>query len=152
MIKSSYFKIIGVIEIVTVFAGLIYFINLINEMGKIQKPTGFDLLICVAVIVFLVFFAPSFGLALWTLGELIKHKQTNEKELHELKKELNNIKDNIQRRAICSANNQITHSNTNQVTHSNTNQVTHKWRCDGCGTMISDYICPVCGKDYGKKN
>lgn len=25
--------------------------------------------------------------------------------------------------------------------------VAHRWRCDGCGTMISEGICPICGKE-----
>lgn len=140
--KSKYFKIVGVIEIVIVFTGLLYFII---SMAKMAEPTFLDLLITGVI----AFFAPAFGLALYTLGNLI---ETNEKELYELKKELNKIKDNIQQKVIRSANNQITHSNTNQVTDSNTNQVTHLWRCEECGTMISDYICPVCGKNYKKNN
>lgn len=25
----------------------------------------------------------------------------------------------------------------------------HRWRCDGCGNMIDNEICPFCGKMYG---
>lgn len=24
----------------------------------------------------------------------------------------------------------------------------HKWKCSGCGNMISDDVCPYCGKEY----
>lgn len=30
---------------------------------------------------------------------------------------------------------------------SQTTQSQHKWRCNGCGNMISEEICPVCNKE-----
>lgn len=38
-------------------------------------------------------------------------------------------------------------SNKTTSTPQNTTTAKHQWRCDGCGNMISDNICPVCGKE-----
>lgn len=35
----------------------------------------------------------------------------------------------------------------NQQTHITNNSTNHKWRCSGCGNMISTEFCPHCGKN-----
>ena len=42
-----------------------------------------------------------------------------------------------------------TYSNQANTTSVPTNTATqkHQWRCDNCGNMISDNICPICGKE-----
>ena len=38
-------------------------------------------------------------------------------------------------------------TNTNNISTSHTIRGEHMWRCDGCGNMISEEICPVCNKE-----
>lgn len=44
-------------------------------------------------------------------------------------------------------NPQVSTSNTSNISTSQTIQGQHMWRCDGCGNMISEEICPVCNKE-----
>ena len=41
----------------------------------------------------------------------------------------------------------VTTTNTNNISTSQTVQGEHMWRCEGCGNMISQEICPVCNKE-----
>lgn len=42
-----------------------------------------------------------------------------------------------------------TNNQATNVTPKSTSATTqkHQWRCDNCGNMISDNICPICGKE-----
>jgi len=41
----------------------------------------------------------------------------------------------------------VTTTHTNNISTSQTIQGEHMWRCEGCGNMISEEICPVCNKE-----
>ena len=36
----------------------------------------------------------------------------------------------------------------NTATSNSVKSSVHQWRCDSCGSMISENICPVCGRNY----
>lgn len=38
--------------------------------------------------------------------------------------------------------------NVNTATPSSVKPSVHQWRCDSCGSMINETICPVCGRNY----
>ncbi len=37
-------------------------------------------------------------------------------------------------------------ANTNNTYTTPVQRIKHQWMCDGCGNMISENICPICGK------
>lgn len=86
---SRYLKIVGVINIIVAFAGIICFCYwcVFSLRNLLVLIIGFPVL---------VFIAPAFGIALYVLGDLKEHTeydlQVHSKDIQIIKKELDSIK------------------------------------------------------------